>query len=70
VTPAGTAFDGDIVFALAPLEGERGDPVAAGVLASIALEEAIERAVRLARGRDAIPGLADEGDPFDGSHTR
>jgi L-aminopeptidase/D-esterase-like protein len=70
VTPAGTAFDGDIIFALAPLEGEPGDPVAAGVLASIALEEAIERAVRLARGRDGVPGLADEGDPFAGSHTR
>jgi L-aminopeptidase/D-esterase-like protein len=70
VTPAGTAFDGDIVFALAPLEGEPGDPVAAGVLASIALEEAIERAVRLARGRDGVPGLADDGDPFAGSHTR
>lgn len=70
VTPAGTAFDGDIVFALAPLEGEPGDPVAAGVLAAVALEEAIERAVRLARGRDGVPGLADEGDPFAGAHTR
>jgi L-aminopeptidase/D-esterase-like protein len=70
VTPAGTAFDGDIIFALAPLDGEPGDPVAAGVLASIALEEAIERAVRLARGRDGVPGLADDGDPFAGSHTR
>jgi L-aminopeptidase/D-esterase-like protein len=70
VTPAGTAFDGDIVFALAPLEGEPGDPVAAGVLAACALEEAIERAVRLARGRDGIPGLADEGDPFAGAYPR
>jgi L-aminopeptidase/D-esterase-like protein len=70
VVPAGTAFDGDIVFALAPLDGEAGDPVAAGVLAACALEEAIERAVRLARGRDGIPGLADESDPFAGAHTR
>ena len=70
VTPAGTAFDGDIVFALAPLDGEPGDPVAAGVLAACALEEAIERAVRLARGRDGIPGLADEGDPFAGMQAR
>ena len=68
ITPAGTAFDGDIVFALAPLDGEPGDPVAAGLLAAAALEEAIERAVRLARGRDGIPGLADEGDPFTGAH--
>ena len=70
VAPAGTAFDGDIVFALAPLDGEPGDPVAAGVLAACALEEAIERAVRLARGRDGIPGLADESDPFAGTHSR
>ncbi|HWE40961.1 MAG TPA: P1 family peptidase [Gemmatimonadaceae bacterium] len=70
VTPAGTAFDGDIVFALSPLDGEPGDPVAAGVLAACALEEAIERAVRLARGRDGIPGLADEGDPFAGALSR
>lgn len=70
ITPAGTAFDGDIVFALAPLDGEPGDPIAAGVLAAAALEEAIERAVRLARGRDGIPGLADEGDPFAGAYPR
>jgi L-aminopeptidase/D-esterase-like protein len=70
ITPAGTAFDGDIVFALAPLDGEPGDPIAAGVLAAAALEEAIERAVRLARGRDGIPGLADEGDPAAGAQAR
>ena len=70
ITPAGTAFDGDIVFALAPLDGDPGDPVAAGVLAAAALEEAIERAVRLARGRDGIPGLADDGDPAAGNDAR
>jgi hypothetical protein len=31
------------------------------VLAVAALEGAIERAVRMARGRDGIPGLADQG---------
>jgi L-aminopeptidase/D-esterase-like protein len=61
ITPAGTAYDGDVVFALAPLSGEPTDPVTAGVVASAALEQAIERAVRTARGRDGIPGLADHG---------
>lgn len=59
ITPAGTAFDGDIVFALSPLAGDETDAVTAGVLGSAALEHAIERAVRTARGRDGIPGLAD-----------
>ena len=59
ITPAGTAYDGDVVFALAPLSGETTDPVTAGVVASAALEQAIERAVRTARGRAGIPGLAE-----------
>ena len=59
ITPAGTAYDGDIVFAVSPLEGKPADVMTAGVLATAALERAIERAVRLARGRDGIPGLAD-----------
>jgi hypothetical protein len=32
-------------------------------LAVLALESAIERAVRLARGRDGVPGLADPSSP-------
>ncbi len=64
ITPCGTSFDGDVVFAVAPA----GDavpalsPAAAVALearAVLALEAAVERAVRLARGRDGIPGLAD-----------
>lgn len=48
ITPAGTASDGDIVFALAPMEGRRA-PLAQGEqLAAQALGAAIERAVRLA----------------------
>jgi L-aminopeptidase/D-esterase-like protein len=48
ITPAGTAADGDIVFALAPMEGRRA-PLAQGEqLAAQALGAAIERAVRLA----------------------
>lgn len=59
LAPAGSSFDGDIVFALAPMEGHRAPLAQAEMLAVAALEEAIERAVRLARGRDGVPGLAD-----------
>lgn len=63
VTPSGTSFDGDVVFALCPDEpAAAADPaflLAAEVLATAALETAIERAVRYAVGRDGVPGLAD-----------
>lgn len=59
ITPTGTAVDGDVIFALAPLDGPRAPSLRIEVLAVAALEEAIERAVRLARGRDGVPGLAD-----------
>ena len=59
ITPAGSRVDGDIVFALAPMEGPTADPGQAEMLAVAALEAAIERAVRLARGRDGVPGLGD-----------
>lgn len=61
ITPCGTSVDGDIVFAISPAQGERTahEPMIIEALAVTALENAIERAVRLARGRDGIPGLAD-----------
>ena len=71
ITPAGTTFDGDVVFALCPWGDGADDGVAAAragaappslaleALATLALERAIERGVRTARGRDGIPGLAD-----------
>jgi L-aminopeptidase/D-esterase-like protein len=59
ITPAGTTFDGDVVFALSPLDGEVASALQLETLSVAALEEAIERAVRLARGRDGLPGLAD-----------
>ena len=59
ITPVGTAFDGDIIFALCPLTGPTGTPLGVEALAARALSIAIERAVRLARGRDGVPGLAD-----------
>ena len=60
VTPAGTSVDGDVIFSLGPVSGPAGNPIQVETLAVAALERAIERAVRTARGRDGIPGLADE----------
>ena len=62
ITPTGTAVDGDVVFALAPMtppESLGRAQMAVEALAVEALETAIERAVVTARGRDGIPGLAD-----------
>jgi L-aminopeptidase/D-esterase-like protein len=71
ITPTGTTVDGDVVFALAPIPSVQGSVESSGsaavtvmqieALAVLALEGAIERAVRLARGRDGIPGLGDDG---------
>jgi L-aminopeptidase/D-esterase-like protein len=59
ISPAGTAFDGDIVFALCPHQGVAAPQLQVEALAVRVLEAAIERSVRLARGRDGVPGLAD-----------
>jgi L-aminopeptidase/D-esterase-like protein len=59
ITPTGTSFDGDVIFAICPLDGASAPPPQVEGLAVAALERAIERAVRLAVGRDGIPGLAD-----------
>jgi L-aminopeptidase/D-esterase-like protein len=48
ITPAGSSVDGDIIFALAPMMGPTAPLAQAEMLAIRALEEAIERAVRLA----------------------
>jgi L-aminopeptidase/D-esterase-like protein len=58
VRPAGSTVDGDVIFALGPHSGAPADPVRAEMLAVAALEEAIERSVRSAVGRDGVPGLA------------
>lgn len=68
ITPTGTSFDGDVIYAVCPVEGggkNRVRPAAPHLeaLAVEALESAIERAVRTAKGRDGIPGLADGGAP-------
>ena len=63
VTPCGTSFDGDVLFAVGPALPPRaldaGALLALEVRAVAALEHAIERAVRHAVGRDGVPGLAD-----------
>ena len=62
ITPTGTTVDGDVVFALGPHGPSDGAPLSTlqiEALAVRALEEAIERAVRTARGRDGVPGLGD-----------
>ena len=59
VRPAGSLVDGDVIFALSPIDGAPADPVRAEMLVVAALEQAIERAVRQAKGRDGVPGLAD-----------
>jgi L-aminopeptidase/D-esterase-like protein len=61
ITPTGTSFDGDVIFAICPLEGPVAPAPQVEGLAVTALEEAVERAVRLAVGRDGIPGMADRG---------
>ena len=59
ITPTGTSFDGDVIFAVCPLDGPPAPAPQVEGLAVAALEQAVERAVRLAVGRDGIPGLAD-----------
>jgi L-aminopeptidase/D-esterase-like protein len=74
ITPVGTSLDGDIVFAACPVADTsrpRFRPTAPHVetLAVQALEAAIERGVRTARGRDGIPGLADGAPSRAGDNT-
>ena len=59
ITPVGTSFDGDVIFAAGPIDGITAPAMQVEALAVRALEGAIERAVRMAKGRDGIPGLAD-----------
>lgn len=59
IGPSGSPYDGDMIFAVCPLDAEAGDALSAEIAAVAALEQAIVRAVRTAKGRDGIPGLAD-----------
>jgi L-aminopeptidase/D-esterase-like protein len=55
IVPAGTTVDGDVIFAVSPLQGHPADAMAAEALAVGALEEAIERAVLTASGSPDAP---------------
>ena len=56
IGPAGTSFDGDVIFAVSPMSGRSASLIQAEVVVVAALEEAIVRAVRFAKGRDGVPG--------------
>jgi L-aminopeptidase/D-esterase-like protein len=59
ITPYGTAYDGDVIFAVSTAEVAPASPLQAEALAALCVPEAVERAVRLARGTPRVPGLAD-----------
>lgn len=57
ITPVGTVFDGDVVFATAPpQDGVTASPAQVEALAVLALERAIERAVRTDAPGDIFQG--------------
>ena len=58
ITPYGTLFDGDVVFAVSTATQPPASPLQPEALAAEAVPEALERAVRLARGTALTPGLA------------
>ena len=58
IVPVGSAFDGDVIFACSAGAIE-APPIQIEQMGREATEMAVERAVRLAKGRDGIPGLAD-----------
>jgi len=59
ITPYGTLFDGDVVFAVSTAKTKPASPLHVEALAATVVPEAVERAVRLARGTPELPGLAD-----------
>src|SRR5439155_903693 len=59
IVPYGTAFDGDVVFAVSTAALAPQTPLQPEALAQLAVPEAVERSVRLARGMMDVPGLAD-----------
>lgn len=59
ITPVGTQFDGDIVFAISVGDQPPPTTVMVELMAQRAVAMAIERAVRQARGTREVPGLGD-----------
>jgi L-aminopeptidase/D-esterase-like protein len=58
ITPYGTLYDGDVVFAASTAAVRPASPLQAEALAAEVVPAALERAVRLARGNPVTPGLA------------
>jgi L-aminopeptidase/D-esterase-like protein len=58
ITPYGTLFDGDVVFAASTAQVPPASPLQVEALTALSIPEALERAVRLARGNAVTPGLA------------
>jgi L-aminopeptidase/D-esterase-like protein len=59
ITPVGTAFDGDIVFAVSTGDAVPATMLEVELLAQQATAIAIERAVSQAKGTADVPGLMD-----------
>lgn len=62
ITPYGTAFDGDVIFAASTAEHTAASPLQAEALAALCVSEAVERAVRLAHGTPGVPASPTAGD--------
>ncbi|HEX4633401.1 MAG TPA: hypothetical protein VH163_06210, partial [Gemmatimonadales bacterium] len=59
ITPYGTLFDGDVCFGLSTAQVKAKSPLQVESLTGDVVAQALERAVRLARGNAEVPGLAD-----------
>jgi L-aminopeptidase/D-esterase-like protein len=59
ITPVGTQFDGDIVFAASTGRLPGQVPMAVELLSQSVAATAVERAVRTATGIEGVPGIAD-----------
>ena len=59
IAPVGTAFDGDVVFAVSAGGVLPASKLEVELLAQDAAAMAVERAVRMALGTDSVPGLGD-----------
>ncbi len=59
IVPFGTLLDGDMIFAVSTAALSAATPLQVEALAALVVPEAVERAVRLARGTPAVPGLGD-----------
>lgn len=59
ITPYGTQFDGDVCVAASTAQVQPASVLQVEALAGLVVPQALERAVRCARGTPEVPGLAD-----------